>query len=89
MKSRKLIICFSLKDWVAKQAEREEEREERKKKKMDKLKEEFHHEFKDPDYYKSRSEVTDKVHDAIIKGIYHIWYYYFLIINFIIFSKRN
>jgi len=58
-----------LKDWVAKQADREREREEKKKKKMDKLKEEFHHEFHDPAYYKTRSEVADKVHAALEKGL--------------------
>ena len=54
---------------MAKQAEREKEREERKQKKMDKLKEEFHHVFHDPEYYKTRSEVTDKVYAALEKGI--------------------
>nr|CAG4642985.1 EOG090X0OE5 [Evadne anonyx] len=58
-----------LKDWVAKQADREKEREERKQKKMEKLKEEFHHVFHDPEYYKTRSEVTDKVHAALEKGL--------------------
>nr|CAG4649054.1 EOG090X0OE5 [Polyphemus pediculus] len=61
-----------LKDWVAKQAEREKEREERKKKKLDKLKEEFHHEFHDPQYFKARSEVTEKVHDAMEQGIQEV-----------------
>ena len=55
---------------MAKQADREREREEKKKKKMDKLKEEFHHEFHDPAYYKTRSEVADKVHAALEKGKY-------------------
>nr|CAG4642264.1 EOG090X0OE5 [Eurycercus lamellatus] len=58
-----------LKDWVSKQADREREREERKKKKLDKLREEYHHKFEDPEYYKARSEVTDKVHEALEQGI--------------------
>ncbi len=64
-----LIIQHRLKDWVAKQAEREQEKEERKKKKLEKLKQEFRHEFHDPEYNKERAEVTDKVHEAIEQGM--------------------
>ena len=55
---------------MSKQADREREREERKKKKLDKLRQEYHHEFADPEYYKARSEVTDKVHEALEQGKY-------------------
>nr|CAG4650698.1 EOG090X0OE5 [Sida crystallina] len=58
-----------LKDWVAKQADREREKEERKKNKLDKLKQEYRHEFHDPEYNKERGEVTDKVSEAIEQGI--------------------
>ncbi len=62
-------ILFRLKDWVSKQADREKEKEERKKKKLDKLRQEFKCDFNDPEYYKERSEVTDKVHEALEQGI--------------------
>lgn len=63
-----VLLPIRLKDWVSKQADREREREERKKKKLEKLKQEFHHEFHDPEYFKVRSEVTDKVHEALEQG---------------------
>lgn len=69
-----------MKDWVSKQAEREQEREERKKKKLDKLRQEYRHaEFHDPEYFKVRSEVSDKVYEALEQGnsnatIYSILY---------------
>nr|SVE85934.1 EOG090X0OE5 [Daphnia pulicaria] len=58
-----------LKDWVSKQADREKEREDRKQKKLEKLRQEYHPEFHDPEYFKVRSEVTDKVHEALEQGI--------------------
>ena len=58
-----------MKDWVSKQAEREQEKEARKQKKLEKLRQEFHHEFEDPEYFKARSEVTDKVYEALEQGI--------------------
>jgi len=58
-----------LKAWVAKEADREREAAERKEAKLDKLRrlvhEENKHEFHDPVYEKARSEVTEKVHDAM------------------------
>nr|CAG4641420.1 EOG090X0OE5 [Eulimnadia texana] len=58
-----------LKNWVEKQAEREKEAEERKHKKLEKLKIEYKHEFSDPEYDRARSEVTEKVHDAVVHGM--------------------
>ena len=58
-----------LSDWLAKQADRDNEREERKKKKMDRLKQDFHHIFNDPEYFRARSEVADRVHEAVEQGI--------------------
>ena len=52
---------------------------------MDKLKEEFHHEFHDPAYYKTRSEVADKVHAALEKGKYIVQVYIILNTNTITF----
>lgn len=63
-------FSFRLKDWVSKQADREKEREDRKQKKLDKLRQEYKHEFHDPEYFKARSEVTDKVHDALVQGMF-------------------
>jgi hypothetical protein len=54
---------------VSKQADREKEREDRKQKKLEKLRQEYHPEFHDPEYFKVRSEVTDKVHEALEQGI--------------------
>ena len=65
------LLFFRLKDWVSKQADREKEREDRKQKKLDKLRQEYKHEFHDPEYFKARSEVTDKVHDALVQGEFH------------------
>nr|SVE73995.1 EOG090X0OE5 [Daphnia atkinsoni] len=58
-----------LKDWVSKQADREQEREDRKQKKLEKLRQEYHHEFHDPEYFRVRSEVLDNVHEALEQGI--------------------
>lgn len=59
-----------LKEWVSKQADREREKEEKKQKKLEKLRQEYQHEFHDPDYFKARSEVTDKVHEALEQGMF-------------------
>ncbi len=54
---------------MSKQADREKEREDRKQKKLEKLRQEYHPEFHDPEYFKVRSEVTDKGHEALEQGI--------------------
>ena len=58
-----------VRDYAAKQAEREREEREKKEAKMNKLKRlaerENKHEFSDPQYDKIRSETEEKVHDAM------------------------
>lgn len=58
-----------LKKWIAEQAEREREAAERKKKKLERLQAEPKHEFSDPNYDKARSELIEKVYDAVEEGI--------------------
>ena len=58
-----------IRDYAAKQAEREREEREKKEAKLSKLKRlaerENKHEFSDPQYDKVRSETEEKVHDAM------------------------
>ncbi|XP_014477598.1 PREDICTED: protein SDE2 homolog [Dinoponera quadriceps] len=57
-----------LKAWIEKQAKRKEEIAERKKKKLEKLCAEPRHEFKDRRYEQERSELTERVGDAVEEG---------------------
>ncbi|EFN75744.1 Uncharacterized protein C1orf55-like protein [Harpegnathos saltator] len=57
-----------LKSWIEKQAKRKEEIAERKKRKLEKLCAEPKHEFKDQRYEQERSELTEKVGDAVEEG---------------------
>ncbi|KAL0129375.1 hypothetical protein PUN28_004221 [Cardiocondyla obscurior] len=57
-----------LKAWIEKQAKREKEAVERKKKKLEKLCAEPRHEFKDQRYDQERSELTERVGDAVEEG---------------------
>lgn len=57
-----------LKSWLEKQKNREEEATEKKKKKLEKLCAEPKHEFKDKSYEQQRSELTERVEDAIEQG---------------------
>ncbi|KAL1512804.1 hypothetical protein ABEB36_002330 [Hypothenemus hampei] len=58
-----------LKKWVAQQAEREKELKEKKKKKLEKLLEQPKHEFKDENYDKERTELSEKIEDAVLQGL--------------------
>lgn len=64
-----IIINFRLKNWIAAQAEREKEAAERKKKKLERLCQLPKHEFKDEEYDKERSELPQKVVDAVEQGL--------------------
>lgn len=57
-----------LKAWIEKQVKRKEEVEELKKKKLEKLCAEPKHEFKDQRYEQERSELTERVGDAVEEG---------------------
>lgn len=57
-----------LKAWIEKQAKREEEAVERKKKKLERLCAEPKHEFKDHNYEKERSVLTERIGDAVEEG---------------------
>ncbi|CAG0884667.1 unnamed protein product [Darwinula stevensoni] len=54
-----------LKNWLEKQAEREKEAEERRRQRLQRMLVEPKHEFNDPNYDKARSEIPDKIHDAV------------------------
>ncbi|KAL3285735.1 hypothetical protein HHI36_000262 [Cryptolaemus montrouzieri] len=58
-----------LKNWIATQAERDKEAEERKKKKLERLCQEPKHEFKNETYDKERSELPEKIEDAVLQGL--------------------
>ncbi|XP_011504367.1 PREDICTED: protein SDE2 homolog [Ceratosolen solmsi marchali] len=57
-----------LKAWIEKQSKRNEEAAERKKRKLEKLCAEPKHEFKDKSYYQQRSDLTERVEDAVEVG---------------------
>ncbi|XP_055695625.1 splicing regulator SDE2 [Lutzomyia longipalpis] len=57
-----------LKAWLEKQKDVESEKQERKKQKLQKLLQEPKFEFNDKEYEKARSEMTEKVDDAVEKG---------------------
>lgn len=57
-----------LKAWIEKQADREEDAVERKKKKLERLCAEPKHEFKDKNYERERSGLTEKIDDAVEAG---------------------
>ncbi|XP_012265989.2 replication stress response regulator SDE2 [Athalia rosae] len=57
-----------LKSWIDKQATREEQAVERKKRKLERLCAQPKHEFKDKNYEKERSTLTEKVGDAVEEG---------------------
>lgn len=63
------IALFRLKNWIAAQAEREKEAAERKQKKLERLCQTPKHEFKDEQYDKERSELPEKVVDAVEQGL--------------------
>jgi len=58
-----------LKTWIAQQVEREKEASERKQKKLEKLCEMPRHEFRDLTYDKERSDLPEKVEDAVLQGL--------------------
>ncbi|XP_055380930.1 splicing regulator SDE2 [Condylostylus longicornis] len=57
-----------LKAWLEKQKEREEEAKERKKRKLERLIAVPKHEFKDINYENARSELTEKISEAVEEG---------------------
>lgn len=58
-----------LKKWINQQAEREQLAEDRRQKKLERLCKKPTHEFKDEEYDKRRSELPDKVEDALEQGL--------------------
>ncbi|XP_066137510.1 splicing regulator SDE2-like [Euwallacea fornicatus] len=58
-----------LKKWVAQQADREKEEKEKKKKKLEKMLEEPKYDFKDEDYDKNRSDLPEKIENAVLQGL--------------------
>ncbi|RZC35776.1 Telomere Sde2 domain containing protein [Asbolus verrucosus] len=58
-----------LKNWITAQAEREKEAAEKKQKKLERLIEQPKHEFKDEDYDKLRSDLPEKLEDAVTQGL--------------------
>lgn len=58
-----------LKAWLEKQKDKEAEAEEKKRKKLAKLLAVPKHEFKDSQYEEARSELTEKVSEAVEEGL--------------------
>jgi hypothetical protein len=58
-----------LKKWIKQQAEREREASERRRRKLERLREDPKHKFHDITYEKERSQLTDKISDAIEQGL--------------------
>jgi hypothetical protein len=57
-----------LKSWITQQADREREAAERKRQRLERLMAEPKLEFKDAAYEAARSEMTEKVSDAVEQG---------------------
>uniref|UniRef100_A0A1L8DCQ7 SDE2-like domain-containing protein n=1 Tax=Nyssomyia neivai TaxID=330878 RepID=A0A1L8DCQ7_9DIPT len=57
-----------LKAWLEKQKDAESEKKERKKQKLEKLLQEPKFDFNDKEYERARSEMTEKVDEAVEKG---------------------
>jgi len=57
-----------LKTWIAQQAERERQEADKKQRKIEKLRAQPKHEFSDKQYEEERSQLIDKVHDAVEHG---------------------
>ncbi|XP_071439852.1 splicing regulator SDE2-like [Hetaerina americana] len=58
-----------LKNWIAQQADREREAAEKRKKKLERLCAEPKHEFQDKEYERQRSDLSEKVWDAVDQGM--------------------
>jgi hypothetical protein len=57
-----------LKNWIAQQAEREREARECRRRKLERLREEPKYNFHDLTYEKERSQLTEKISDAVEQG---------------------
>lgn len=62
-------FIFSLKAWIDKQATREQEAEDKKQKKLERLVQKPKVEFKDDTYDKERSELPERLEDAVTQGM--------------------
>lgn len=58
-----------LKKWISKQKEREEAAAHRKKERLERLRSVPKHEFHDSEYDKQRSELPERIHDALSEGL--------------------
>lgn len=58
-----------IKDYIAKQAKRKEQENKKRKEKLARLRREPKIEFKDEDYFKTRSELPEIVDDAVTQGM--------------------
>lgn len=69
IKNQDYFHLFSrLKEWVAKQAEKEKEREEKRKERMERRRAVPNHKFDDPLYDKQRAVVAENQVDALQIG---------------------
>jgi hypothetical protein len=66
---RKINEENMLKKWIKQQAEREREASERRRRKLERLREEPKHKFHDLTYEKERSQLTEKISDAVEQGL--------------------
>jgi len=63
------IIFSRLKNWINNKAELEKEQKEKRRKKLEKMVQEPKVEFKDSKYESARSDMTEKVSDALEQGL--------------------
>lgn len=63
-----LYLHCRLKNWIASQGEREQEALDRKQKKLERLCYQPKHKFEDAEYDKLRSQLPEKVSDAVEEG---------------------
>ena len=68
-----LALFYSLREWVAKKAERERERERRRKERRERMLAVPHHKFEDPTYDQQKSKVHEGLEDALTAGKNILW----------------
>ena len=59
-----------IREWVARQAEREREKEERRQARLERRRAVPKHNFSDPNYEHQMSTVSDDIRDAVAAGMY-------------------
>jgi len=63
------LNCCRLRDWLSKQAEREEEKRRKQQERLERRLAVPRHNFDDPEYHRQKVEVAENLDDALTAGI--------------------